>query len=229
MSKKIKLNIACGPNIFPHPGWINYDREDFSSYFNAIKTHNQTGMPEHQKKLSNYVRSGEKIDFIIHDIRNGFPQHETNSVNIIYCGQMIEHFNPVYEVPKFLSECYRILVPGGLIRLTTPDLDLLIQSYLNGQMDKFSIEQPAFYKNEDPSTQLSFLMYGACGPNCTWDNYEGHMFLFTKKSMTNMLQKNGFKEIEFYYETGKSKDIVMAKEAVDAGMTHSFVVEAIKQ
>jgi len=224
----MKLNIASGPNVFPFPGWINYDRESVASYIEAMKTYDETGVPDHQKKLINYLKTGGQIDFKVHDLRGGFPQHANNSVTSIYFGQAIEHINPIYELPKFLSECYRMLIPGGLIRITTPDLDLLIQAYLNGQMDKFSIEQPAFYKNAHPSAQLAFLMYGACGPSCTWDNYEGHMFLFTRASMTAVLQAAGFKEIEFYYETGKSKDLVMAKEAVDAGMTHSFITEAIK-
>jgi len=225
-----KLNIASGPNVFPFHGWINYDRESVASYIEAMKTYdeNDIGVPEHQKNLISYLKSGGQIDFRVHDLRNSFIQHADNSISSIYFGQAIEHINPIYELPKFLKECYRMLIPGGLIRITTPDLDLLIQAYLNGQMDKFAIEQPAFYKNAHASAQLAFLMYGACGPSCTWDNYEGHMFLFTKESMTAVLQEAGFREIEFYYETGKSKDPVMAKEAVDAGMTHSFIVEAIK-
>lgn len=191
-------------------------------------TRNTLGMPDHQKNLVAFLQSGGTIDFHINDIRKKFPQHPDNTVDGVYIGQAIEHINPIYEAPAFMSECYRMLKPEGVLRMTTPDLDLLINAYKNNEMDKFAIEQPAFYKNADPSAQLSYLMYGAGGPNCTWDNYEGHMHLYTQKSMTAMLLSIGFKDIIFFYEVGKSKDPVMAKECVDAGMTHSFIVEAIK-
>lgn len=224
-----RLNIGCATNIFPFPGWINYDRDSVAQYLIDIKTyHDFTGKPESEKQLVKYMQGGGVVDFRVQDLKLGFPQHADNSIESIYLGQMIEHLNPIYETPKFLGECHRMLKPGGVIRLTTPDMDLLIKAYLNGQMDKFAGDQPWFYKEADPSAQLAYLMYGACGPNCTWNNYEGHMFLFTQKSMTAALEKAGFKDVQFYYETGKSKDPVLALQVVDAGMSHSFAVEAVK-
>lgn len=185
-------------------------------------------MPEHQQKLAQYIRSGGEICFRVKDIVTEFPYHETNSVDLIYLGQMIEHLNPIYQSEPFLKECYRMMKPGGVIRITTPDLDLLIKAYINGEMDKFSDEQPEFYKNADAASQLCYLMFGASGPDCTYKNYEGHMFIYTKKTMTQLLEKCGFKEIEFYYEPGKSKNLTMQNEVTDAGLSHSFICEAIK-
>lgn len=223
-----KLNIGSGPNVFPFTGWINYDREDITQYLDYIKKAPLDGMPIRQQQLANYLKSGGLIDFKVQDLNNKFPQHSNNSVEAIYLGQMIEHLNPLYEVPAFLLECHRMLKIGGVLRITTPDLDLLIQAYLHNQMDKFVKEQPEFYKQADPGSQLAYIMYGSAGPNCRWNNYEGHFFLYTQKSMTTALQKAGFKNIEFYYEPGKSKDLVMAKEAIDEGLSHSFIVEAVK-
>jgi glycosyltransferase involved in cell wall biosynthesis/2-polyprenyl-3-methyl-5-hydroxy-6-metoxy-1,4-benzoquinol methylase len=226
---KVKLNIACGPNVFPFEGWLNYDREDITEYLTAISKYTDfTSVPTHQKNLINYLQGGGRIFFKKHDLCSGFADHADNGADMIYLGQMIEHINPIYEAPKFLQDCYRMLKPNGLIRITTPDLDLLFKAYRDGEMDKFADEQPAFYKDADPSAQLAYLMYGAAGPKCSWNNYEGHMCLYTQKSMTNLLQKVGFRDIEFYYEAGKSKDATMAKECVDAGLSHSFIVEAVK-
>lgn len=235
--KLVKLNICAGPNVFPFDGWINYDRvgiEQYLEHFDPNKNkilniEMETGMfPDHQMRLAKYILSGKKIDFRIHDIKEKFTQHNDNSVDLIYCGQAIEHFNPIYETPPFLTECLRILKPGGIIRMTTPDLDLLIRAYLENDLAKFAKEQPPFYQDMDSSGQLAMLMYGTGGPSTSWNNYEGHMFLFTKASMTRLLEKIGFKEIEFYYEPGTSKHVVMAQECVDAGLSHSFIVEAVK-
>jgi predicted SAM-dependent methyltransferase len=224
----IKLNIGCGPNIFPFPDWVNYDKVDMNSYVDMLKNNIvHDSWPEHQKRLANFVKTGS-IHFLVHDLRTGFSQYSDSSIDIIYFGQVIEHLNPIYEVTKLLQEFYRILKPDGVIRITTPDLDLLINAYVNKQMNKFENEQPEFYKSMDDSAKLASIMYGASGPSCTWDNYEGHMFLYTKKSMTDVLEKVGFKNIKFYYEAGKSTNPIMSEEVVDAGMNHSFAVEASK-
>lgn len=229
-----RLNIGSGPNVFPFDGWINYDREDISTYLHYLDWQGEGlayvlhEMPEHQQRLAVFIRSGGVVDFRVHDIRNGFAQHADKSVESIYIGQVIEHLNPIHEVPKLLKDCHRMLKDGGVIRMTTPDLDILIKAYLTNEMGKFASEQPDFYKDADPSAQLAMIMYGATGAGCTWTNYDGHMFLFTQKSMTVALENAGFKDITFYYETGISKDPVMAKQAEDAGMTHSFIVEAVK-
>jgi SAM-dependent methyltransferase len=232
----IKLNIASGPNVFPFDGWVNYDKEDFTSYFYHLDWQDKEKtiaykleeMPEHQQKLANYMRSGGKVQSKVKNISERFEEHEDNSVDMIYLGQMIEHLNPRHQLPVFLNECYRMLKPGGLIRITTPSLNLLVLAYVNNQMALFEKDQPDFYKNADPGAQLSYLMFGATGANCTQTNYEGHFFLFTEKSMISSLQLAGFKDIEFYTETGKSKSDIMKNECVDAGVSHSLLVEAIK-
>jgi len=234
----VKLNIGAGPNIFPYDGWINYDHEEFSSYFNWVKTTeglvpgnnwqlDGPGSLNNLKKLQDYLRSEPAIKYEKQDLRKQF-NHEDNSVDLIYVGQVIEHLNPIHEAPQLIAECYRMMAVGGVIRLTTPDLDLLINAYLNGNMDKFKIDQPVFYKTAEPAMQLSYIMFGATGPNCTFNHYEGHMCMYNKSSITTLLKNAGFKNIEFYYELGKSKNNIMQKEAVDAGISHSFIVEAVK-
>jgi predicted SAM-dependent methyltransferase len=224
----VKLNIASGPSMFPFPEWINYDHENFDSYIEWLKNRTEPCYMKYLQDLVNYVHSGGELKSIIHDLRDGFPMHEDNSVDMIYMGQAIEHLNPIFEVPQFLKECYRMLKSGKILRMTTPDLDLLINAYINNDMNKFSIEQPEFYKNYDASAQLAMLMYGSCGEKSNWTHYEGHQFLFTQKSMTKFLTEAGFKDIEYYYESGKSKDPIMAKECTDQGLTHSLIVECCK-
>lgn len=225
----MRLNIACGPNVFPSDKWINYDREDMRSYFDALMMFKSTiGMPEHQAKLVKYIQQGGTVDFRIRDLRKGFPEHGDRSVDAIYLGQMIEHVNPIYEARQLLVECLRMLRPGGVLKITTPDLDVLIDAYKSGDMGKFASEQPAFYRDFPASAQLAMLMYGSSGQHCTWDNYEGHMFLYTKESISMLLADAGFKPpFTFYSEGGMSIDQVMAEEAVDAGMSHSLAVEAV--
>jgi ubiquinone/menaquinone biosynthesis C-methylase UbiE len=151
-----------------------------------------------------------------------------NSVDFVYVGQAIEHMNYIHQVPKFLKEMHRVLKPGGIIRMTTPDLTKLLLAYNSNEMMKFADDQPDFYKDLDPSAQLSLLMFGASGQDCTQERYEGHFFCYTEKAMEDLLRKIGFKEIEFRSYGQKSKNREIENELRDEGMSHSFVVEAIK-
>ena len=53
----------------------------------------------------------------------------TGSVAIVYSSHFLEHI-PRKHVPTFLLECFRILKPGGMIRLVMPDLEEMCREYL---------------------------------------------------------------------------------------------------
>ena len=193
--KNVYLNIGCGPNMFPssiNRIWINSDREDFQEFLDRMKTADLNQCWGCIKQVGYYLQNNIPIDFRIHDLRKGFAQHADSSIAGIYSGQVVEHLNPLYEIPKLFKDCYRMLVPGGIIRLATPDLDIMIDAYNKGQMNKFACEQPELYQNITPGEQLTYLMFGSIGEKCTWDHYEGHFQIFNQVSMTNQLQKAGF-------------------------------------
>lgn len=219
----IRLNIGSGPNLFP--GWINYDRVDQAGYVENIRrAPSFQGWPQHQIDLAIKVREQE-VETRVRDLREGFPMHPDGSVDAIYLGQVIEHLNILTEVPKLLAECYRMLRVGGMVRITTPDLELLISHYNRNRMDEFASEQPAFYKNAWKGAQLCFLMFGASGPDCTWDNYEGHFFIFDRESMYGCLTEAGFNVTSISREPTLTD---VFADVVDQGMSHSLAAEAMK-
>lgn len=224
--EQIKLNIGSGPNFFVGPGWENLDREDLSQYINHLKHAPFDGMPEQQVELAKKVRQ-HGLNFKVHDLTKGFEEFKSNSVSLIVAGQLVEHLPPRNQLPQFLKECYRMLKPGGILRITTPDLDLLIQAYLKGEMSKFSADQPDWYQDLTPSAQLAMIMYGTGGEESSF-RYFGHMFLFTKESMVATLLEAGFSNIKFFYKAGESQNPILSAEVVDEGMSHSMICESMK-
>ncbi|MEA5452268.1 methyltransferase domain-containing protein [Leptolyngbya sp. CCNP1308] len=68
-------------------------------------------------------------DVIAHNLLTGVPA-PSNSYNLVYHSHLLEHFS-FYEAPKFLQECFRVLHPHGVLRIVVPDLESVVNGYLD--------------------------------------------------------------------------------------------------
>ena len=96
-----------------------------------------------QDQKVNYINIGcgkkfhtswENVDMVSHsahvkkaNLLKGIP-YPSNSFDVVYHSQVLEHF-PKDKAPHFIAECYRILKPGGTIRIVVPDLQNIIEEY----------------------------------------------------------------------------------------------------
>jgi len=71
-------------------------------------------------------KTGDNV--IVHDLHQGVP-FEDNSIDVVYHSHVLEHFARS-DATFFLRECYRVLKPGGVIRIVVPDLEELCREYL---------------------------------------------------------------------------------------------------
>jgi hypothetical protein len=201
------------------------DKVDQQSYIDILAKGDAGSLsmwPAAQRELAETIQRGE-ITCAVKDLREGFAEYADNSVDALYLGQMVEHLNVLYELPQFLAECLRMLKPGAPIRVTTPDLAILMGAYMDGDMMRFAPEQPEWYASAPSTAQLSYILFGACGPDCTFDNYEGHFAAFTTAWFAKIMENAGFVGISF--NGPKSPEFA---ECIDCGMSHSFACEARK-
>ena len=84
---------------------------------------------------STYDKSWINIDFASHDsniikydLRKGIPRQD-NSCDVVYHSHILEHFSKT-DGASFIRECYRVLKPGGIIRIAVPDLEGITREYL---------------------------------------------------------------------------------------------------
>ena len=61
---------------------------------------------------------------------------EDNTVDVIFCSHVIEHI-PQIKIADVLAEFNRILKPGGILRLLSPDLHKIASAYVNKDKNFF--------------------------------------------------------------------------------------------
>jgi predicted SAM-dependent methyltransferase len=108
----LKLNLGCG-HIQP-PGWVNVDGSNRAWLASKLPL---------VDALLVYLRLVPPTEFnhqtVYANLLKPFPR-PSNSAAAIFMGDVLEHFTP--EQGKHLvQESFRVLAPGGVIRLRTPD------------------------------------------------------------------------------------------------------------
>lgn len=65
---------------------------------------------------------------IAYDLQWGIP-FSSNSFDVVYHSHLLEHF-PRRRAFCLMQECFRVLKPGGIIRVVVPDLEQITRTYL---------------------------------------------------------------------------------------------------
>jgi SAM-dependent methyltransferase len=68
-------------------------------------------------------------EIVTHDIRQKLP-YPDQFFDVCYSSHVLEHLKPL-EADSFLLECWRILRPGGIVRIVVPDLEGIVRIYLS--------------------------------------------------------------------------------------------------
>lgn len=74
-----------------------------------------------------FISTGK--DVIAHNLTQGIP-FKDYSFQAAYHSHVLEHFTKT-DAEKFISECYRILQSGGILRIAIPDLEPIARNYIN--------------------------------------------------------------------------------------------------
>jgi len=84
---------------------------------------------------SRFHKDWTNIDFVsrdkhvtAYDLLKGIP-YPDNFFDVVYHSHLLEHFSKT-DAPGFIKECYRVLKPGGTIRIAVPDLERIVKTYL---------------------------------------------------------------------------------------------------
>ena len=96
------------------------------------------------------------------------------SAALVYACHCLEHF-PWKVVPRVLVEWRRVLRPGGILRLSVPDFDRIVEIYQEHGRDIRPI--------------TSFLMGGQ------QNAFDFHQVVFNRRSLTALLEEAGLRDV----------------------------------
>jgi len=74
-----------------------------------------------------FVSTGKGV--IAHNLLGGIP-FKDNNFDLVYHSHVLEHFSK-QDGAEFILECFRVLKPGGILRVVIPDLERIAREYLN--------------------------------------------------------------------------------------------------
>ncbi len=160
-----------------------------------------------------------------HDVRLGLPFRDEHFTHI-YCEHAIEHFDSQQGL-ALLRECWRVLVPGGSLRFSTPDLRALTTLYTRavaladtGLLEASVVSHPLrFYEAVGfmPATPAQLINEGMR----RW----GHLYLYDEFELSLALKTAGFKSStkQAYQRTAIPDMIVEGRP-----WCHELIMEATK-
>jgi predicted SAM-dependent methyltransferase len=133
-ARLLRLHIGCGPRILK--GWVNIDLvfEPWENY-----------MQYYTDEFYGPDVRGVKDDFLALDVTKAPLPFADNSVDVIFNEDFIEHLDQ-RQIMLFLAETFRVLKPGGIHRVTTPDLMWIMQNHSDFSKGYPGVYQEAWHK-----------------------------------------------------------------------------------
>jgi SAM-dependent methyltransferase len=191
-----KLHLGCGLNAVD--GWLNVDGS-----WNA----RLAKLPWLRRAMATVGLISKEAaavpwrrDLRILDVREALP-FPASSFEAVYASHLLEHLF-LADAQRLLRECFRVLRPGGVIRIVVPDLRPIVQEYLGERpfhnSDEFAAMAPAdrmnrrlhFRNPNPPRGNVVLRVYAAL------TDFQTHKWMYDATSLVGHLRVAGFDDVE---------------------------------
>lgn len=116
---------------------------------------------------------------------------EAAQFDAIYCSHNLEHYFP-HDVPRVLAGFLHVLKPSGFAEIRVPDIDLLLKTYVEKNMD---IED-VLYQSPAGAIMVRDVIYGYSKEiERSGVDFYAHKMGFSPKSLSRHLAAAGFKAV----------------------------------
>lgn len=199
-AQNIELKINIGSGLSGAAGWYNIDNSP---------TIFLSRLPLGRRLFRVPAWPG---DVHRHDVTKGLPFAD-QSASFIYSSHTFEHFT-WEESLATAKECFRVLRPGGLLRIVVPDLGLIVREYLQ---DSDPLASHRFLSR----LSLRHTVHDLIHPGAN------HSQMFDERSLIHLMQQAGFAkpEVSRFMES-RIPDI--ARIELEVRRQESLYVESVK-
>jgi predicted SAM-dependent methyltransferase len=150
---------------------------------------------------------------VVADITARWP-FEDASADFIYSEHVLEHFD-IATARGIFSEIFRVLKPGGVVRIAMPDLDNLIREYQSPKWLEQEWIQKFGYANHFATS---------CEMMNTAMRDWGHLFIYNKEQIELELNRFGAKIVHQHFGKSKHPELKNLETRADS----KLIVEATK-
>ena len=122
---------------------------------------------------------------IFWDLRKGLP-FPNESISRIYSEHFLEHLS-FKEGQRFLDDCLRVLLPGGMFSICVPNAKIYIDAYLNDR----TLDNNQFFGYKlayNNTTKIDYVNYTAY-----MDGH--HKYMFDEENILMILRSIGFSKV----------------------------------
>jgi predicted SAM-dependent methyltransferase len=109
------------------------------------------------------------------------PMFRDDTVDLLYASHCLEHIS-YHKTHEVLAEWYRVLKPGGVLRVSVPDLDRLIEIYEADGRNVSSIIGQLYGGHDSP--------------------YNVHMAIFNRTGLEQLMTSVGFENCRLWSPHG---------------------------
>ena len=163
-----------------------------------------------------------RSDILTMRLPRGLKRFADGSVRYIYTSHFLEHIVYPDEAQEFAKQCYRVLAPGGAIRIVVPGIEKIIQAYADDDEQFFRVQ--ADMHPEWCTTKLDHLMYAL-------QQNGQHKYGYDLETMTKLLSEAGFTSVvESDYNQSPVNDLNVdyRGKTAESGDYLSLYVDAFK-
>lgn len=182
----LRLHLGCHTHVVP--GWENIDKTP-NVYLSRL--------PRLRRALVSVgVLSSGHDTFIVPpgviraDVSKGLA-YPDSSARYIYTSHMIEHMSR-WQALRLVRECVRVLAPGGILRVATPDLRKWVHEYVEGDVSRGPtpadslMEKLGTFRDEPVNPARRYIRRLFSG--------SVHQWLYDLDSLSHLLLEGGFSE-----------------------------------
>lgn len=205
------INLGCGIDNPPH--WLGLDGglsvllSAFPSWMITVLFWLFPG--SNVAKRRDFFDRIRMTRILHHDFRYGLPFFDA-AVDAVYSSHFFEHLEKK-EALQLLKDSYRVLKPGGFIRICVPDLHGSVQEMKTAL---------ATYDAGDPSLVQKYVTKKRTGYT---NHYSHHRYMYNYEDLKGLLESCGFVEVG---RRTKGQGAIRDVECLDT--REGLFVEAVK-